>query len=111
MTSVELYEILNSIPGFRGKVAYRAFRDTPEQPGPSLPFIIFEETETNNFKADNQVYMVIPSFDVDLCIEFRDPEIETAIETKLNEHGIRWERYPEWLEDQRMYQITYEVEA
>ena len=108
MTFAELETMLESIDGMATKVAYRSF---PEGEAPSLPFICYEENNTDNVMADDKVYEVHTSFDINLYEEFRDLTTEQKIETMLNNNDIPWNRYPEWIEDERMWEITYQVEV
>lgn len=108
MTLAEINSILKSIPGFEKKVAYRAF---PKGKAPSLPFICYLATQTNNFNADNHVYHVIQGVDIELYTRRKDYTSEAAVEAALNENDIIWEKYEEYLDDEEMYMITYEVEV
>lgn len=108
MTLAELHTILTSITGFSNKVAYRAF---PKGKAPKLPFICYLCTNTNNFDADNAVYHVIQGVDIELYTKMKDTASETAVETALNNNHIVWEKYEEYIDDEEMYQITYEVEV
>ena len=103
----EINRILKSIPGFESKVAYRAF---PEKEAPELPFIIFVENGTNNVFADNKTYVERSSYTISLVEAHRDRAVEQLIEQALNEHDIAWNRYPEWIEEEKIYQIDYETE-
>lgn len=108
MTLAEIQSMLNSIEGFSGKVAYRAF---PVGKAPKLPFICYMFTNTNNFNADNKVYHVIQSVDIELYTKTKDITSEGLIETALNSNNIVWEKYEEWIDDEEVYQITYEIEV
>lgn len=108
MTLAEINSILKSIPGFEKKVAYRAF---PKGKAPALPFICYLATQTNNFNADNHVYHVIQGVDIELYTRRKDYTSEAAVEAALNENDIIWEKYEEYLDDEEMYMITYEVEV
>ena len=108
MTLAEITSILKSIPGFEKKVAYRAF---PKGKAPALPFICYLATQTNNFNADNHVYHVIQGVDIELYTRRKDYTSEAAVEAALNANNIIWEKYEEYLDDEEMYMITYEVEV
>ena len=108
MTLQEVFNILNSISGFKGKVAYRAF---PKDKAPKLPYICYLATQTNNFAADNKVYKVIQGIDIELYTSKKDPATEELIEAALNNNGIVWEKYEDYIEDENCYMITYETEV
>lgn len=108
MTLAEVYTMLNSITGFENKVAYRAF---PKNQAPKLPYICYLATQTNNFKADNKVYEVVQGIDVELYTRTKSPETEALIESALDENGIVWEKYEDYIDDENVYMITYEMEV
>lgn len=108
MTLSDLYNLLNSIEAFTGKVAYRAF---PEGHAPALPYICYLATQTNNFKADNKVYKVVQGVDVELYTRTKDLTAEETLETAFNDNDIVWEKYEDYIEDDKVYQITYELEV
>ena len=108
MTLSELFTILNSMTSFKDKVAYRAF---PVGKAPDLPYICLLATQTNNFMADNKVYKVIQGVDIELYTREKNETLESEIETALNNNNIPWEKYEDYIEDENVYQITYESEV
>lgn len=108
MTLNEVFTMLNSITGFSGKVAYRAF---PKGKAPKLPYICYLATQTNNFAADDEVYKVIQGIDIELYTSKKEPATEELVETALNNNHIVWEKYEDYIEDENCYMITYEVEV
>lgn len=103
-----LREILESIPGFRNKVAYRAF---PVGKAPRLPFICYLQTGTNNFFADNKVYKTSKEVDIELYSQLRDEVSEELIEEALNDNNITWTKDIEYLDDEKVYEVIYTVEV
>nr|DAJ16794.1 MAG TPA: tail completion protein [Myoviridae sp. ctO7l1] len=87
-------------------VAYRAF---PVGKAPSLPFICYRFSYTNNFNADDRVYQVINRVTIELYIEVKDPATEALVEAALD--GLCWEKSEEYLDDERCYEIIYEIEV
>ncbi len=87
-------------------VAYRAF---PEGHAPPLPFICFVTPGTNNFAADDGVYHVINAVNVELYTEYKDPATEDRVEKALS--SFYWEKDVEYIDSERCYQITYEIEV
>ena len=108
MTLAEINNILKSIPGFDKKVAYRAF---PKGKAPALPFICYMATQTSNFKADNKVYTVIQSVDIELYTKRKDVTTEALVESALDNANIVWDKYEDYITDEDMYMITYETEV
>lgn len=106
MTLAELNTALQSITGFKDKVAYRAF---PVGKAPKLPFICYLETQTDNFDADNSVYHVLQGVDIELYTKDKSEATEQLIEAKLNEINLVWNKYEEWLDSEECYEIVYSI--
>lgn len=106
MTLTELNTALQSINGFEKKVAYRAF---PVGKAPKLPFICYLATSTDNFDADNKVYHVLQGVDIELYTKTKSEGTEALIEAKLEELGLVWDKYEEWLDSEECYEIIYSV--
>lgn len=106
MTLNDLNTILQSIPGFNKKVAYRAF---PVGKAPKLPFICYLCTQTSNLDADNAVYQVMQAVDVELYTASKDERSERLVEKVLDENGLVWEKYEEYIDSENCYMITYSV--
>lgn len=104
----ELFGILNSITGFKGKVAYRFF---PVGKVPPLPFICYFETSTDNTFADNKVYNTFKGVSVELYTESKDLKSEGLIEDALNQASIPWNKYEQYIDTEKCYQITYSMEV
>lgn len=104
----QLRRLLESIKGFRNKVAYRAF---PVNEAPKLPFICYMETGTDNFYADNTVYQSASVVDIELYSRNRDIVSEKLIEEKLRENHITWSKDIEYLDDEKCYETIYTVEV
>lgn len=106
MTLSELNTALQAITGFDKKVAYRAF---PVGKAPKLPFICYLATNTDNFDADNIVYKVIQNVDIELYTKSKSETTEASVEAKLEELGLVWEKYEEWLDSEECYEIVYSI--
>ena len=108
MTLAEVKEMLEGIDdgAFVGKVAYRAF---PAEAAPDLPFICVLETATDNFTADSKVYQKRQHVDIEFYSAEKDPDTEIAIETALNDHGIIWDKYEEYIDTEKMVEVVFEV--
>lgn len=104
----KLKKILESIPEFENKVAYRAF---PVGEAPKLPFICYLQTGTNNFFADNKVYTTAKEVDIELYSQLRDEISEELIEEALYNNNITWTKSIEYLDDEKVYEVIYTVEV
>lgn len=89
-------------------VAYRAF---PEGDAPALPFVCYHSPYTNNFTADGVTYAIINHINVELYTQVKDPGTEGKVEAALTGAGIYWEKSETYLEDEKCFQILYEIEV
>lgn len=104
----ELKDALNSISGFKGKVTYRAF---PENEAPELPFICYLSGSSDNFSADNISYFKKTSVDIELYSKKKDIASEEAIESKLDEIGLPYEKDETYIASEQCYEVIYSVEV
>lgn len=88
-------------------VAYLAF---PADDVPPMPFIVYQETGSHNFGADNKVWTSAMRMQVDLLTRKRNRITELLLETALDANDIYWERIPDYDEDEDYYRVTYELE-
>lgn len=103
MTLEDLREILEStgIP-----VAYRAW---PEDAAPPLPYICYIAAYSNNFAADGVVYHKISHIQVELYTEKKELLCEAKVENALA--SFFWEKEEIYLDDEKCYEILYEIEV
>lgn len=105
MTLEELHNLLltTELP-----VAYLAF---PADQAAQMPFIVYQETGSNNTGADNIVWHSARHIQIDLLTRKRDLVTETLLESVLNGAGLFWERVPDYDSDEDYYRVTYEIEV
>lgn len=101
MTLTDLYNILceTLLP-----VAYQGFK--PEE-NIKLPCITYAEAFSANFGADNFVYS--PFTRIDIFFWEETMGAESILEDVLQSHQIYWEKTITWMNDEKCYQIIYEV--
>lgn len=106
MSLAEFYTLLNSITGFTDKVAYRQFE---ENAAPALPFIVYYEESTSNFKADNKVYLKRRNIVVELYSQEKDQASEELIEKLFDDNQIPWDKTEEYIDSEHMYMVSYDI--
>lgn len=87
-------------------VTYRAW---PEDSAPPLPFICYLSTGTNTLPADGSVYYQWDDIRVELYTKWKDTEAEAKVEAALND--LHWTKTGTYVESERCYIITYEIEV
>jgi len=104
MTLAEFHTLLTTT---QLPVAYLAF---PADQCAEMPFIVYQETGSNNFGADNTVYFSARHIQIDLLSKKRDVDLETILESVLTNAGIFWERVLEFDSNEDYFRVMYEVE-
>ena len=102
MTQAELYNLLKStgLP-----VAYNNFKTAP-----SLPYIVYLFTYSDNFGADNKVYSKISNYLIELYSEKKDLGSEQLLENIFDENDIYYDKSETYIESEEMYQVIYEIQ-
>lgn len=101
-------EIANMLKSLKLPIAYYQF---PNGEAPQLPYIVYYYPYSDNFSADNSVYQRADELNVELYTENKNFTLEEAIESLLDENGFFWQKSESYIESERMYQISYEMET
>jgi hypothetical protein len=102
MTQAELYQALKSIDY---PVAYGSF-SSPVTP----PFIVYQFAYSNDMIADNINYVAIDDFQVELYTAKKDLVAEQKVQDKLKELGLPYRKFETYLDEEKMFQILYEIQ-
>ena len=103
MTHNEVFEVLEelSLP-----IAYDHFAEG-ESPDP--PFLCFLYPRNLPTGADNTVYYQLHELDIELYTDAKDPVLEQRMEKLLTEHEMFFHKSEVWIEEEKMYEVLYEV--
>mgnify|MGYP001175468233 CR=1 FL=1 len=107
MTLVELNQALKAI-GY--PVAYSHFVDTPQSPAPAPPFITYREAYSSDVMADNINYVGVTNIQIELYTDRKDPAAEAAVQNKLKELGLPYQKTEVYIEGERLFQVIYETQ-
>ncbi len=88
-------------------VAYEHF---PETEVPTMPFICYAETGSDNFGADGIVYQPIKVLQVQLFTKTKDTVAEGKLENVFEASRIYWEKESEYNENELCYRVIYNIE-
>lgn len=107
MTLEELYTVLNAteIP-----VTYHSWSDADSE-RPALPFMTYQVAYSNNFMADDKVYLAVQHIDIALYTAAKSPATESTVETALDAAGLPWNKTETYLDSEKCFQVIYEVEV
>lgn len=73
------------------------------------PYICFYQGQDRNFAADGIVYYARKVVTVNLYTDKREMATEAVVEAELQD--MYYTKSIEFLEDQKIYEITYEIEV
>lgn len=104
MTYEELHKLLSDGLGIPFAVHHW---DKP----PAMPYGVYFDDRTNNFGADSRVYHVVRHFLIELYTRQRDPELESRAEALLDGAELYWDKDATYIDSERFYQISYEIEV
>ena len=108
MTQAELAASLRSL-GM--PVAYGEFINTPENPAPAPPFITYQfYDDSGSIFADNQNYVAVDNFQVELYTNKKDLVKEKLVQDKLKELNLPYSKTETYLESEKMRQVVYEIQ-
>jgi len=107
MTLAELNQALKAI-GY--PVAYSHFVDTPQNPAPKPPFIVYREAYSSDVMADNINYVGVSNIQIELYTDHKDLTAEAAVQNKLKELGLPYSKTGTYLEDEKLFQTIYEIQ-
>ena len=103
MTKEQVEEILEEV-GI--PYAYHHF-EVEEEVAP--PFICWVIPGTDNFAADGKVYFKTDEVNIELYTDQKDFELEQRLEDVLEKWEIFWEKSEEYIEEEKMYEVLYEL--
>ena len=106
MKMQDLYSLLKTI---NIPVAYHSFKASNmevKQP----PYIIYFATSSNNFGADNRVYLKQNNYTVELYTNKKDFSLENKLEDALDSASIFYDKTETYIDTEAMYQISYQIQ-
>lgn len=75
--------------------------------GTTLPYLVGVDTDSDNFLADNKVYVKGMGFQLNYYSQTKSETAEATIETILDSLGVIWDKLESYESDQSFYLITY----
>lgn len=105
MTYTEVNELIESI-GLRYN--YDHFEDETDV---APPFITFAFADSDDFMADNTNYQLIRPLSIFLYTRLKDFETEAKVEGILTASGLTFFRSENYLSNEKLFRIEYEMEV
>lgn len=88
--------------------AYYQFTNDTAQP---CPFICFYYADSDDMSADNTNYAKVRRLIIELYTDNKDFDMEDAVETVINRHGLFYSKSEVYIDTERMYEVIYESEV
>ena len=86
-----------------------AYDHFAEGESPDQPVICFLFPGSENFAADDVVYMEFSNLSIELYTDEKDPELEDRVEAVLNTHELFWNKSEVWIESEKLYEVLYQM--
>lgn len=99
MTILELNQALK---GIGLPLAYHSFKTAP-----TPPYLVYLFTYSNDMIADNQNYVEISNFQVELYNTKKDPATEKLVEDRLKELELPYTKTETFIESEGLFQVLY----
>lgn len=99
-------QIADVIASFGLTWRYSHFSKTP-----APPYVVYYYPSENDVLADNSNFVNKRQLFVELFTKGKDESTEAIIETKLKAAGFSWYKQTDFLNDEKLFQTTYEMEV
>lgn len=78
---------------------------------PNPPYLVYYYPSENDVFADDSNYVNKRQLFVELFTKTKDATTEATVESVLKGAGLTWYKQTDFLNDEKLYQITYEMEV
>lgn len=87
-----------------------AYLQYPNSMVPKPPYTVYYFPNSDNFGADDTVYVEINALNIELYTTHKSVAAEKRIEKVLEDHEIFWEKTEAYLDSEHLYEVLYEME-
>ena len=78
---------------------------------PAPPYVVYYFPAENDVFADNSNFVNKRQLFIELFTTKKDGTTEASIESTLKSKGLTWYKQTDFLNDEQLYQTTYEMEV
>lgn len=75
------------------------------------PFMVWYMFDSSNTRADGAVYCKASRMNLELYTDAKDFGLEQQVEDVLDLYGVAYEKTEDYLDDEAMYEVLYEMEV
>ena len=101
-----LKEVADMVASFGYLWRYSHFSETP-----ITPYVVYYYPSENDVYADDSNFVNKRHLFIELFTQSKDFDKEATIETKLKQAGLSWYKQTDFLNDEKLFQTTYECEV
>lgn len=101
-----LLEVAQMVASIGLPYRYSHFSETPQP-----PYVVFYYPSETDPHADNSNYINKRQLFIELYTKTKDPTSESAVETVLKNAGLSWYKQTDFLNDEKLFSTTYEMEV
>ena len=101
-----LKEVADMVASFGYPWRYSHFSETP-----TPPYVVYYYPSENDVYADDSNFVNKRQLFIELFTKSKDVAKEAIIETKLKQAGLSWYKQTDFLNDEKLFQTTYECEV
>lgn len=101
-----LLEVAQMVASIGLPYRYSHFSETPQP-----PYVVFYYPSETDPHADNSNYINKRQLFIELFTKTKDQASEAIIEGKLKQAGLTWYKQTDFLNDEKLFQTTYETEV
>lgn len=101
-----LQEIATMVASFNLPWRYSHFSETP-----APPYVVYYFPAENDVYADDSNFVNKRQLFIELYTNTKDSTSEGTIESTLKQKGLTWYKQTDFLNDEQLYQTTYEMEV
>ena len=102
--SMLLTELKQLLDQMNLPISYREWK-----PGPELPYLLYYENSSDNFYADNEVFLKKTDVIIELYTNTKNIREENKLEELLSTNKIPFDTYETHLSSEQMYLKAYEI--
>lgn len=101
-----LLEVAQMVASIGLPYRYSHFSETPQP-----PYLVFYYPAENDPHADNSNYINKRQLFIELFTKTKDQTSEASVESVLRQNGLSWYKQTDFLNDEKLFQTTYEMEV
>ena len=101
-----LKEVADLVASFGFTWRYSHFSQTPNP-----PYVVYYYPSENDVHADDSNFVNRRQLFIELFTQSKDFDKEAIIETKLKQAGLTWYKQTDFLNDESLFQTTFECEV